>query len=220
MRPWYFLPWMALAAAALDALAAPLLRRPGRRVAVCASLILLTALHVAAVQPALQVRQTNLDRIASKLHDTAAPSDLVVVYPWFLGATYHRYDSGPAPWITSPPLADTRIHRFDLIRRAMQSPEVTDSTLAAISRTLRGGGSVWLAGGLPRKWRGALPERAPVAPAPGLGWDAAAYNDLWGNLVAAEVRAHALEIEAVPIPATETINPSEYELLFRVRGWR
>jgi hypothetical protein len=218
IRPWYFLPWMALAAACMDALAAPLFSRPGARNLAALALALLTALHLVAAQPALRMRQTNLDLIAAKLRESAAPGDLVVVYPWFLGPTFHRYDAGPARWITNPPLADTRIHRFDLVAQAMRSPEAVDSTLSEISRTLRSGGTVWLAGGLPRKRPGALPARASLPPEQ--SQDASAYNDLWGNLVAEAVREHATDIAPVPVPADDPVNPSEYELLFRLRGWR
>ncbi|MGH7740892.1 MAG: hypothetical protein ACRENS_02595, partial [Candidatus Eiseniibacteriota bacterium] len=220
MRPWYFLPWMALAAAALDALAGRPLRARRVRIAASVALALLTALHMATTGPSLRIRQTNFDLVAGAVRERAAPADLVVVYPWYLGVTYQRYGTPNVRWITNPPIEDHRIHRFDLIRRAMQTPEVTDSTLAAIAGTLRGGGTVWLAGGLPKRRPGPLPQHAPRAPDAALGWDAAAYSDLWGNLTAAALRAHAIEIQPVPVTTQAVVNPSEYELLFRVRGWR
>jgi hypothetical protein len=218
-QPWYFLPWMALAAAAADAALGPALRPAPRQILAGGILIAAAAGHFAIGLGALERRQTNVDLIAAKLREAAGPGDLVLVNPWYLGIPFSRYERGPARWMTVPPLSDTSIHRFDLLKQAMQDPEVTDSVVGAVSETLRRGGTVWLVGA-PRRVRGAFPTHAPRAPAPGLGWSVNAYTDLWSSIVLDTIREHADRFEQVPIPSEHGINPRELELLFKASGWR
>jgi hypothetical protein len=218
LQPWYFLPWMALAAAAADAAIGPALRPARRQILAGGILIAAAAFHFVIGLGALERRQTNVDLIAEKLHEAARPGDLVLVNPWYLGIPFSRYHQGLPNWMTVPPLSDTRIHRFDLLKQAMKDPGVTDSAVAAVNETLRRGGTVWLVGA-PRRVRGAIPTHAPRAPAPGLGWSVNAYTDLWSSIVLEAVREHADRFEQVPIPSEHGINPRELELLFKASGW-
>ncbi|TMQ47828.1 MAG: cytochrome d ubiquinol oxidase subunit II [Candidatus Eisenbacteria bacterium] len=182
-QPWYYLPLIALGSVSLDVLVGPLLRRPGARLASCAIILLVTVLHLPAAAPQLRVRQTNLDLVAADVGKNAGPGDLVIVTHWFFGITFHRYYSGHAPWMTIPPLEDTRIHRYDLLKRLMEHPEAVHSrVLEAISRTLMAGGRVFLVGGLPALSKGETPVPPPPAPAAGFGWDVHAYTDRWERL--------------------------------------
>jgi hypothetical protein len=75
----------------------------------------------------------------------AAPNDLVVVYPWHLGASFHRYYRGAAPWQTLPPLSDTSVQRYDEARQAIADGRER-TLIAAVTATLHRGGRVWYAG--------------------------------------------------------------------------
>jgi len=220
-QPWYYLPLIALSSVSVDVLLSPLLRRPGARITTCALIMLITSLHLPAAAPQLRVRQTNLDLVAAEVGRTAGPGDLVVVTHWFFGVTFHRYYSGRAPWMTIPPLEDTRIHRYDLLKRLMEHPEgVHTKALAAISRTLAAGGRVFLVGGLPALSKGETPVPPPPAPAAGFGWDVHAYTDRWERLVVASCQEHVVEVKEVPVPAPGPVIDYEKAPLYELRGWQ
>ena len=220
-QPWYYLPLIALGSVSLDVLVGPLLRRPGARLASCAIILLVTVLHLPAAAPQLRVRQTNLDLVAADVGKNAGPGDLVIVTHWFFGITFHRYYSGHAPWMTIPPLEDTRIHRYDLLKRLMEHPEAVHSrVLEAISRTLMAGGRVFLVGGLPALSKGETPVPPPPAPTAGLGWDVHAYTDRWERLVVATCQEHVVEVKEVPVSSPGPVIDYEKAPLYELRGWQ
>ncbi|HET9225489.1 MAG TPA: hypothetical protein VFR31_02395, partial [Thermoanaerobaculia bacterium] len=137
-RPWYFLAFLAVAALALDVrLSSSTLGRIARLGAAgLATLVLILPATTAA-----QTRMSNVDLVADRIAAEAAPGDLVVIAPWYMGISYQRYARGPAPWMTVPDLPDHSIHRFDLLKDGRVD-------LGAIERTLRSGGRVWVVGRL------------------------------------------------------------------------
>jgi hypothetical protein len=188
-RPWYYLAVLAVAAAALDVRLAssPALRSARLGAAVLAVL----ALALPALSAA-RTRMTNVDLVAARIEAEAAPGDLVVVVPWYVGVSYLRYARGSTPWMTAPDLADHRIHRFDLLHERMAEPEPLAGVLGAVERTLRAGQRVWMAGLI----EGSPPE------------------------LEAFLRDHGVHGEPVPVPWKGPVNVYEHLDLFVFRGWR
>lgn len=219
-QPWYYLPLMALGAASLDVLLGALTRRPAAGIAVAVVLIVATVAHLAVLAPMLRLRQTNVDLIAAQLAASAARRDLIIVSPWFHGVTFHRYYTGAAPWLTIPPLEDTSIHRYDLLKRQMQDPAAMDRVLQDSTLTLQAGARVWIVGVLTPLPDGTTAQPPPRAPAPGLGWNGDAYFDRWSQLVYALARDHVATVERVAVPVPDPVSRYEDVPLFVMQGWR
>ena len=128
-----------------------------RVVRICLSLgILLWS--VVPASKAVQVRQTNMDMIATTLAHTAAEGDVVVVSPWYLGVSFARYYHGPAAWTTLPPIEDHSMHRYDLLQERMASTTPIDSVLAQMGVALASGRHVWVVGELRFPPKGMVPR--------------------------------------------------------------
>lgn len=220
LQPWYFLPWMALAGACADVTFGPSVRSARLRAAILLMAVAAAASHLLMGWGTLRLRQSNVDLIAAQLGAEARPGDLVIVSPWYLAIPFHRYYTGAAPWQTVPRLSDTRVHRIDLMKQAMERPEIIDASVAAVDSTLRRGGTVWMVGGLPRVAPGVSYRRAPVAPAPGIGWSLRSYTAIWSSIVLDSVRGHAVSFDPVPVYSERAIQPREQEALFKATGWR
>jgi hypothetical protein len=216
-RAWYFLPVLAVAAAALDVrlAASPLLRTVRLGAAVLAVLAL--ALPVLSLA---RVRMTNVDLVAARIAAEAAPGDLVVLAPWYYGISYLRYARGSTPWMTVPDLSDHRIHRYDLVKARMARPEPLGDVLGAIERTLRSGHRVWVAGELQPLPPGEPAPVLPPAPAPGSGWREHPYLWAWSQQVGAFLRDHAVQGAQVPVPWDGPVNGFERLNLLVFGGWR
>lgn len=202
-QPWYFLAVLAVAAAALDVrlAASPAWRAVRLAAAVLAVLVLaLPALSLA------RVRMTNVDLVEARIAAEAAPGDLVVVAPWYMGVSYLRYARSATPWMTLPDLADHRRHRFDLLKARMEEREPLAGVLREIERTLRSGHRVWLAGQIE------IPP--PGAPVP------AQVMQAWLQQLGAFLREHATQGGQVPVPWNGPVNGYERLELLVFSGWR
>ncbi|HYU33859.1 MAG TPA: hypothetical protein VEW48_17030 [Thermoanaerobaculia bacterium] len=216
-RPWYFLPVLALTAAALDVRlsASPLLRTARLGITVLAVLVMTFPVLARA-----RVRMTNVDLIAARIAAEAAPGDLVVVTPWFCGISYLRYGQGATPWMTLPDLADHRIHRYDLVKARMMEPEPLRDVLGAVERTLRGGHRVWVVGELEIPPPGTPVPILPPAPAASSGWSEQPYDRSWSLQLGAFLRDHAAAGGRVPVHWDGPINGFERLSLLVLSGWR
>ena len=203
-RPWYFLAVLAAAATALDVRlsASPLWRSV--RLGVAALAVLALALPVTALARA---RMTNVDLVEARIAAAAAPGDLVVVAPWYMGISYLRYARGSTPWVTLPDLPDHRIHRFDLLKARMAEPDPIAGVLGAVERTLRSGHRVWVAGEL-------------EIPPPGAALPAVDPHQGWSQRFGAFLRDHAGQGGRVPVPWDGPVNGYERLELLVFRGWR
>lgn len=218
-RSWYFLPLLALGAAALDVLLAssPLLRTARLGIAVLAVLTL--ALPAAGLA---RVRMSNVDRVAERIAAEAAPGDLVVVAPWYHGISYLRY-GGRTRWMTLPQLEDHSIHRYDLVKARMAQPDPLGDVLAAVERTLRSGNRVWVAGELTVPPPGTAIAVLPPAPGAPTGWRELPYLESWSAQLGALLRDRATAGGRVRVPAAPSDGPvSGYERmgLLVFSGWR
>lgn len=192
-RPWYFLAVLAVAAVALDVrLAGSHLGRASRLGAAVLAVLAL-ALPVTALA---RVRMTNVDLVEARIAAEAAPGDLVVVAPWYMGISYLRYARGSMPWMTLPDLPDHRIHRFDLLQVRLAEPDPLAGVLGAVERTLRSGHRVWVAGSI--------------------GTD----EQDWEQRFAAFLRDHATQGGRVPVPWDGPVNGYERLDLLVFSGWR
>jgi hypothetical protein len=217
-RPWYYLPLLALLAAACDlalAGAAWPLRAP---LAVGATAAVFGLLGPAA--DAARTRSTNVDQLAALVAEGAAPGDLVLVNPWTCGISFRRYYRGPAPWTTLPELGDLRFHRYDLLKAKMASPRPIDGVIDRLGRTLRGGHRVWLVGGV-----GLARTPAPVVPLPPAphapsGWYDLPYTLSWSRQAGAFLQAHAVEWQGVRLSGGDPVDPLERLPLLSASGWK
>jgi hypothetical protein len=207
-QPWYHLPLLALACLSLDLLLAPWVRRPGVLEASAAAVALLAAAHGYALYDKLLLRTTNVNLLAERLERLAAPGDFLVVTPWQLGVSYTRVAAAGLEWSTLPPLADTRIHRYDLVREAMLRPEDSDAVNARALATLAAGHRVFVLGALPPMNANAAAPMPPAAPSAALGWNSDAYTLAWTRHFVADLLPSLRD--ARPVAGSRT-NVSPYE---------
>ena len=202
-RPWYYLSVLAVAAVALDVrLSGSHLGRASRLGAAVLAVLAL-ALPVTALA---RVRMTNVDLVEARIAAEAAPGDLVVVAPWYMGISYLRYARGSTPWMTLPDLPDHRIHRFDLLKVRLTEPDPLSDVLGAVERTLRSDHQVWVAGNI-------------EIPPPGAALSALDEQN-WSQRFGAFLRDHATQGGRVPVPWNGPVNGYERLDLFVFSGWR
>ncbi len=215
-QPWYHLPLLALACAALDLLLALVFDSPGRLAAAAAATALVAALHGFALFDDLRLRTTNVDLLAAQLSRLAGAGDFLVVTPWQLGVSYTRVAAPGLAWSTLPPLADTRIHRYDLVREAMRRPEVADEVNARALATLAAGRRVFVLGSLPPTSARQVSPLPPAAPS-ALGWNADAYTLAWTRHFLSDVMPGASS--ARPVAGLRTnVSPYEDAQLYVLEG--
>jgi hypothetical protein len=219
---WYYLSLMAVLALTCDAGTTLLARRfrhgeLARTIAV-ALVALAAAAPVAATVP---FRMTNLDTVAATIARAGAPSDLAVVFPWYMGITLERYQRGDVPWITLPELSEHDLHLHLEIRDRMRRGATgVAAELARVEQVLRAGGSVWVVGGLVAPPPGDAAPSLPPAPNGPTGWRAGPYLDMWELQLGALLREHAGAVERVALPDLGQVNAWENVPLYRASGWR
>jgi hypothetical protein len=216
-QPWYWLPLMTFLAVCVEAVFGQwLARQRGWTLAVVA--IFVAASFVTSLGQ-IRFRQTNIDRVAARLHEAVGPNDLVIVYPWFCGISFHRYYHGPAPWTTIPELEDHRLHRYDQLKVKMQETKPIQPILEKIRTTLSSGGKVWLVGRLPGPKPGeTAPPELPPAPNGPWGWYDPPYDYSWGRQVEHFIRTNARQMEVIPISGTNGYTRYENVALSVVTG--
>ncbi len=217
---WYYLVWMSVMAVAIDALVARTARANWLRGALCLIVVAAAAFMNGGARQRLQERMTNLDLVAQRLNQAVAPGDLVLVHPWFCGATFHRYYAGSAPWMTLPPLKNSGLQRLDLFKEQLQIEDPIEPVLAAMEDVLRRGDSVWLVGYFlfldP-------PQPAPQLSRPGEGpegWREEPYMVAYGMQATYFIQNNALRGDLVDIPLEQKVNPFENLPVRAVSGWR
>jgi len=139
-QPWYFtLPIIVLAVAA----DVNLTLRPMPRALIAAAV---AALTIPLAAGSVAMRQTNVDEVAALLNAKARRGDLIVVYPWYVDASFSMYYSGAAEWQSLPPIADHSVQRFDLVARAIMTPGAEQPLVARAATVLHDGHTLWLVG--------------------------------------------------------------------------
>jgi hypothetical protein len=142
------------------------------------------------------------------------------VYPFYLGVSFQRYYKGPVAWTTIPPLRAVRIHRYDLVKEAMTSPDPTAPVLEVMDRALQSGHRVWIVGGLQPPQMDQPPPSIAPAPHPASGWYWIPYYTVWGQQAAYSLSLHATRFDTVPGLGASRASPYESVNLLVVSGWK
>jgi len=220
VRPWYFLPPLALVAVCFDFgisfAAMPRLAR----VAVFGFLIGTALVAVPAAHSDLRGHFTNVDRLAGRVAAEASPQDYVVVTPWFCGITFARYFHASTAWETLPPVTDHATHRYDLVLDAMKDTNSLAPVFEKISTTLRAGHRVWVVGMLPERTGSTAPAVLPPPPLEGYGWSDRPYNASWADRMTFFLKQHGARFDALADPEGGTTSLQENLHLYVAEGWR
>lgn len=220
-QPWYYVPPMVFAAVAFDAVWPALVK--GFETASLARLGSVAAaafLGIFGATAAVDVRQTNVDLIAQRLQQLAAPGDFILVDQWYNGTTFGRYFTGATPWNTLPPLEDKSLQRLDQFKDYMVQPDPTNGVERQIADTLRAGNRVWIAGGLPIPKKGTRVIDLPPAPNSKFGWDHDVYSYVWALQAAEILQDRADKVARIDVPLESAVNKFENLPLWVVQGWR
>ncbi len=220
--PWHFIPFIGLAAAALDFALDPFFvqtvfsRRA--RFALAAALLL--------ASPALlwnwaHLRRTNLDLVAADVASVAVPGDFVLVSPFWNCYAFKYFYKGPAPWSILPLVPDDQIDlEFEAIRPLMTQPRPLDPAFARIRQTLSRGGRLWVVGRMPGPPEGSLPPAIGPAPDPVHGWDNVWYMQVWAMQTNYFIRRHATHFIVVPETRGRPVSPLERAEIAMAEGWK
>ncbi|WP_139228405.1 hypothetical protein [Planctomicrobium piriforme] len=218
-RPWYYLPLLTVVACSLDLVFAQLADSSRGRIL---RLVFVGALLVwlpRATEAKLKVRLTNLDVAAKILEERAGPDDLIVVSPWYFSVGFNWHYHGETRWETLPILGKLKVHRYDLVRARMISPEPLTDLEDDIEETLKSGHRVWVVGTLMP-----IPPDGPTvyAPAPNspVGWNEELYTVSWMEQLAAFMQMHVAMVESVPVPVEGQVSIAEQSTIWSCRGWR
>jgi hypothetical protein len=215
--PRYFLPVMVVIAMFLDVAFSSFNILNVVRIILA---IIITIISFNACRQSVQVRQTNIDIIASKLEKLADKDDIIVINPWYFAVSFQRYYHGTAPFTTLPPIEDYKIHRYDLIKAKMASVDPIEPVLSEISKTLKSGGSVWLVGfvrGLPEDYS---PQPLPPAPNSPYGWSETVYTTSWEQQFVYFILSHHGQGSVLPPVTDKPLNLFENCSITIVRGWQ
>jgi hypothetical protein len=218
-RFWYFPVFLAPSALAIETVLAaiPLTAVQWARPALAALVVLMS---IPLSREGVMLRQTNVDLVALKLKASAQPGDLIVISPWYFGVSLRRY-LDEKRWTSVPPIADYRVHRYDLLKERMVSAHPIAGLEEQIRQTLRGGHALWVAG----MYRLPPPGQGPPKVYPpyhgGMDLADASYCNSWVCQIADMIRTNGSDINPVPIrvPGATPVNPVEDISLRVIRGW-
>ncbi|HYN81582.1 MAG TPA: hypothetical protein VES88_08780 [Gemmatimonadaceae bacterium] len=223
-RPWYYITLLALAAVCIDALFGAVIHTVPLRIARLGIVLLLAAATILPAAGESRQRMTNVDLIASRLHQIGRPGDLILVNGWYPGVSFSRYYRGPVSWMTVPPLGFYRYHRYDKIKTLMMLRDQTMPVRPATDQAavvLQGGHRVFIVGGLifsrPNR------PRSPPRPAPRPGdhpWPEAEYSTEWSLMLGDFLREHSSTLVKVPVEVPTPVSPYEDLELLVAEGWR
>jgi mannosyltransferase len=141
-QSWYYLGGLTLIVSCADislAICAP----PVASRAASVGALLILAVGVIPTLSLVRQPQTNIDAVAGYLNHHASTGDLVLVDPWYVGVSLHRYYSASGDVQTIPPMTDYSVHRYDLLRQSMLSANSIDPLLNRVRQTLQAGHRVW-----------------------------------------------------------------------------
>ena len=217
---WYYVALMGFLAMSMDGClsAWPPRSYPGRGRWILALGVVFWSLLPA--WNAVSVRLTSVDIAARTLNEQVTAEDMIIVNPWYVGVSFHRYYHGAAPWNTIPPIRFHAFHRYDLVKEQMAASNPIESLLETINDTLKSGHRVWIVGYLPFQNTEAPPP--PLAPAPSdpVGWSEYAYTTTWATQVADFIKRRALKGESFGPLTKQPVNRLEEVSILAIEGWR
>ncbi|MGZ4974727.1 MAG: hypothetical protein ACXWDN_18370 [Limisphaerales bacterium] len=215
-QSWYFLIVLAVAALWLEGIAASFVQKTIRQ-GVLVAAVLITVVSVPAALDVVRTRATSLDLVGQVLQQRATPKDVVLTMPWYYGVTLGRYYK--QKFTTVPPLSDVSIHRYDLVQKAMETPEPIVGLMHDIEQSLRNGGTVWTIGEIILPKDG---EQVPFLPpyTTGNGYSDSDYLTSWSMQIADFLGRHAQGADVVKLPDVGAVSPLENPKVVALRGWR
>jgi hypothetical protein len=218
-RIWYFPILLAPSALAIETVLAgiPLATVQWARPALA---VLAVLLSIPFCHEGVLMRQSNVDLVALKLKASAQPGDLILISQWYFGLSLRRY-LDEKRWTSVPPIADFRVHRYDLLKERMVSAHPIAGLEDQIRRTLRGGHALWVAGMFHFQPPGSGPPQVFPLYRGGIKMADAKYCDSWVTQISEMIRTNGCDISPVPIPVPgdTPVNPIETISLRVIRGW-
>ncbi|MDQ6911798.1 MAG: hypothetical protein M3128_02870 [Verrucomicrobiota bacterium] len=207
-QPWYYITLMAFSALCFEIILA--------RALLARALFALAFVGITffPATRALHQRQTNMDLVAARLEELAAPADFIIANPFPFGIPLHHYYHGTTSIETVPPLSDLRTHRADQLVAQMRAPNPLAPVFQKMEETLRNGHTVWLVGSVPIL----APNQKPLEVVPG-GMSGDFYR-AWGEQTASFLQLHAEQFERVRVPLSQPVMHYENVPLSSFRGWK
>jgi hypothetical protein len=219
-QPWYYVAFLAFGGTCLEMVLAAIWRREWSLLARGTFALAIMGVGAYPAWQALHFRQTNVDVVAARLQEQAAPEDLILINSWNYGISFRRYYHGPANFETIPPIEDLRTHRVDLLKRQMMSPAPMTMVLQRMEETLRGGHTIWLIGRLDFVSQGNEPQIvSPGYDGPD-GWVGGNFYAAWAEQAGFLVQNHAAHFKRVRVPLAEPVSRYENLPLSIIHGWR
>jgi len=218
-KPWYLLSLLGLAVYWFDLTLAALPLRVD--LSIVARLVLGIAAGATTFYGAaenLRTQPTNAAEVARVVSERAQADDLVVVLPWHFGVSWDYYYTGQAEWTTAPPIADSTIHRFDLLKEQIEAGASLEEVFARMEQKLKAGHSVWVVGFL---WPSNLRIPPALTTDDKSSFDVTQHLLRWAIEMVNFLTNHAVEVET-PIELSPDFKPSKYEFLnlWRFEGWQ
>ncbi len=215
MRPWYFVPLLALLACNLEMMLARLMPVRFFQLFRCVLTVLLLAALTVPAYRETRTRMTNMDLIASRLEELAGPDDLIVVSPWYYGVSLNWYYHGSTRVESLPIIGRQPIHRYDLVMARMKSTEPLEDLKEEIRQTLANGHRVWVVGRLlpvPRQG----PRSYGPAPDPVAKWSENEYMGSWLEQMTAFLQRVSRSQTEIEIPVDSPVSRFEKLQLWRI----
>lgn len=222
-RPWYYLTLLTVTAISVDILFGAVVQARALRFSrVVAALLLGTATLIPGSRLVRQ-RLTNVDIVAAKVDSIADHGDMIIVSPWQYGVTFSRYYHGTNAWVTVPPVAWHRFHRYDqlaaLIRMADQNLPANQVTDPA-GDALRSGHRVFVVGALEAQHGNWKPMISPQPTSSLSVWTESAHQQYWESMIGEFLAQHARTRMLVPLEVPQIVSRDEFAWLQIFEGWR
>lgn len=217
---WYYLPLMATAVFCFEAVSTILRKSVAAITLQSLSIAVAAAVLAPTAYQATTVRLTNVDLLANAIAGHAQAEDLVIVDYYLYAISFQRYYHGKAPWVSVPNLSDATLHRWDLLKEAMDQTHVTQQILVRIDDTLRAGHEVYVVGLAPPNRASVIPADLPPASRNTFGWNLWPYVRRWTDQVAYTAQAHSTMGTVIPVTCEQPISAAERIRAFVVSGWK
>jgi hypothetical protein len=165
-------------------------------------------------------RQTNIDKIATTLKQSTSPQDVVVFAPYYYAISLKRYWPETNRYTTLPAIEDFSIHRYDLVRKAMQQDqtEITAPLMSRIKEALKSGHKLW--------WVGEFDVLNPGEPIPRLPiytgqpeLTDSHYLSVWVFQISQVLQQHAGNFEPIEVSHPGEIAEEEDLRIYCFSGW-
>jgi hypothetical protein len=220
IQPWYFIPLTGMIGISADHLIGGIHRNALVSWSTLAFACLAGVIAVSVGLPGLSEQYSNAGTIASRLNDSVEPGDYIVITPWFYGITFGHYYRGKGEWTTAPPIQETSLTRYDLLKEEMIKPEPLMPVFSGIERALTSGKRVWVVGTLMAPPPDQPPPSLPPAPNGPHGWYSGDYLQVWILQLGSYLQSHAGTAAETTPASSQPVSQYEKATLWEFQGWR